>query len=62
MFIMFINERWAICRARNDHENKNLMENIEEGYYEDDDESGEKLMNKKSKDTLYMNGENITIT
>ena len=57
----FINERWAICRARNDHENKNLMENIEECYYEDDGESddknndedrSEKSMNKKSKDII----------
>ena len=57
----FINERWAICRARNDHGNKILMDNIEECYYEDDDESddenkdedrSEKSMSKKSKDTI----------
>ena len=53
-----MNERWAICKARNDHENKNLLENIEECYYEDDDESDdenndedriEKSMNKKKQ-------------
>ena len=38
----FINERWAICRARNYRENKNRMGNIKESYNEDDDESDDK--------------------
>ena len=42
----FINERWARFRARNVHENKNGMGNIEERYNEDDDESDDKTMMK----------------
>ena len=54
----FITERWVICRGRNDHENKNVMENVEECYYKNDDQSddenndedlSEKSMNKKKQ-------------
>ena len=57
----FINERWVICGGRNDHENKNFMENVEECYYKNNDQSDdekndkdliEKSMNKKSRETI----------
>ena len=57
----FINERWVICRGRNDRENKKFMENVEECYYKNNDQSddekndkdlSEKSMNKKSRETI----------